>query len=309
MTDPVNEIIPRAIPDNIQPIIEFFTETLNELVNFGSHIMKWDLEPPVKDEDAVAPIMMFRHYLDVIDSISLLIKQGSGDTAKILLRAGFETSLGMEYLLEKDSINKAMAFLVSDILIQIKTLKKLNPITKEGAELEQLLQSENNIKGLDLSAKYDLNQALANKESLLNKPSYQVAYQEYLKLKAKKISNPAWYHYFGGPSNIYGLAKHLNQVALYELLYRQWSGTVHGSQVYLGKLTSGPQKGMVEIVQLRYFKDVQEVATYAQLFSLKLFRQYVSKRLPEKEKELNKWYVENRGRFQMMTDKSYIKVI
>ncbi len=309
MTPPVNEIIPRTYPDNIKPIMDFFTETIIELVNFGSHIMKWDLVPPTKDEDAAAPIMMLRHYLDVIDSISILIQQGSGDTAKILLRAGFETLLGMEYLLEKDSVNRSIAFLVSDILMQIKTLKKLNPVTKEGGELEQLLQSENNIKGFDLNNKYNLDQALANKESLLNKPPYQAAHQEYLKLKAKKISNPAWYHYFGGPANIYGLAIYLNQISLYEILYRQWSGTVHGSQIYLGKLTSGPQKGMVEIVQLRYFKDVQEVATYVQIFSLKLFRLYISKRLPSKEKELNKWYMKNRERFQTMTAKSYIKVV
>lgn len=137
MTIPVKEVIPREIPQNVQPIVDRFAEALEEIVNFGSHILVWDTHPKTAGEENVPPTMLFRHYLDIIDSISILVKQGSGDTPKILIRAALEVTLYVEYLFEKDTFDRCMAFIVADTINQIKTVKKLHPQTEEGKELHK----------------------------------------------------------------------------------------------------------------------------------------------------------------------------
>lgn len=291
-------------------MITFFKEIIEELVNFGSHILKWDLEPKsvVQGDESIAPVMMFRHFLDILDSISLLTAAGSADTAKIQLRAAFETALGLEYLFEKNTRNRAMAYVTMDILNQIKTLKSLDPSGIEGKKLEAILQAETSITATDMAKKFDFKTLIAEKESVLQLPQYKAAYQGYLELKQKKVNHPAWYQYYNGPRNILGLASHLKKQALYELLYRKWSGAVHGSDVYLGKIANGADPDKVEIVQLRYFKDIQEVVNYTQLFTLTVFRLYVKSRIPKRDDEFRHWYQTNRDRFMKLNEKQLIIV-
>src|ERR1035437_3777337 len=137
MTAPIKEVIPRELEENISPIVDKFTAVIEETVNFGSHILIWDIHPITPGEENVPPTMLYRHFLDIIDSISILVKQGTGDTPKILIRAALEVKLYLEYLFEKDTIDRSMAFIVADTLNQIKVVKKLHRETMEGKDLRK----------------------------------------------------------------------------------------------------------------------------------------------------------------------------
>lgn len=267
MTDPVKEVIPRDIPENIISTLDLFADTLEEFVNFGSHILAWDDNPITKGEENIAPTMLFRHFLDLIDSISVLARKSCGDTSKLLIRGALEAMLGIEYLFEKNTFDRALAFLVIDTINQIKTLKKLNSKTKEGKELNKIIEDESIIMGgFKLNPELDLDDEIVRKESVLSQPKFQNAMNEYNQLKSKKEKNPKWYRLFDGPKNIEELAMRLKRRSIYELLYRKWSGPVHGSDIFLGRLVPNEEKG-VDIVQLRYVRDLQEVIRFSMIKS------------------------------------------
>jgi len=140
MTTPVREIIPREIEENIKPTLGWFSEILDEVVNFGSNIMAWDMHPKTDGEENLPPTMLFRHFLDIIDSISLLVRQGTGDTPKILARAALEVTFYLEYLFEKNTFDRSMAFLTEDTIRLIKTVKRIHPGYPEGAALKNYIK-------------------------------------------------------------------------------------------------------------------------------------------------------------------------
>lgn len=309
MTVPIKEVIPREIEENIIPIINWFADLLDETVNFGSHILTWDIHPKTSGEENVPPTMLFRHYLDILDSISILVRQGTGDTPKILLRAAFEVMLYIEYLFEKDTYDRSMAFIIADTLNQMRVAKKLDPKTEGGKDLYKTFKEENLLTNLNITDTSELDDFLASKERLLNMPQFTKAYKEFQRIKKQREGTPKWYRYFNGPKNIEGLAKYLNQKTMYEILYRKWSGAVHGSDIYLGKISSTEEEGRVDIVQIRFIKDLQEVASYSLTLSLKVFRLFILNRIPNKQNELTKWYLTMKDPLMKITSKQYIKVV
>lgn len=308
MTIPIKELIPREVPENVKPIINWFADSIEEVVNFGSNILFWDDHPKSNGEENVPPTMLFRHFLDVIDSISILVRQATGDPPKILARAAMEVMLYLEYLFEKDTYNRSMAFLVADFIKLIKTVKSLNPTTAEGKAVYKVFREESLLSKLNNIDTTELDDFVKSKESLLTMPQFAGAYNEYERLRLKGEKNIKWHRFYDGPSTIEGLAKHLKEWSLYQIMYRKWSGSVHGSDIYLGKVMSTEDEGRVDIVQLRFIKDVQEVVGYVLIMSFKVFRLFIENRVPQKKDEYIAWYLEQREVLKKINSKQYIQV-
>lgn len=306
MTKPVEEIVPREVPENIRPLLNQFAQILEEAVNFGSNVMDWDKYPKIDGDHNVPPTMLLRHFLDLIDSISILTYKGSGDTMKLQARAALEIVLYMEYLFEKDTINRSMAFLVEDSIRLIKATKKLIPNNEAGKAQHKKFEAEGVLAGI--RSMKDFSEAenfIQSKERLLAMPQYKKAHDEYKRLIRKGERNPKWYRYFNGPKNIEELAAYLKQGTLYDLIYRQWSGSVHGSDIYLGRLSSNSE-GIIHITQIRFIKDVQEVVTWALMLSIKMFKAYIEGRIPEKKSLLQEWYKEQSSVLNKLQAKKWI---
>lgn len=286
---PADNVVPRSIENsNTKAILDKLANGLEEFINFGSWILKWDTEKMHGGDENIPITMSFRHFIELTDSISILVRHSSIDPCKLLLRGALETYFGLEYLFEKDTDDRCMAFITWHFNQKIKTYKKLDPTTEQGRHFQKTLD-DHFTGSLLLKNNPNIPLAIQNWESLLQKPKYQKAQNEIQRLKSLKEKNPAWYRLFDGPKNIEALAKHLKMSDWYEILYRHWSGPTHGTDIISGKLFSGG-KGTVEIPQIRYIKDVQEVVQWTCSLSIKTFQTYINYRLPEKEDEYIKWY-------------------
>jgi hypothetical protein len=300
MFPPVKEIIPREVPHEIKDILDFFSTALEETVNFGSNIMVWDANPKTKGEENLPPTMLLRHFLDLLDSISILVREGSGDTAKILARAALEVTLYIEYLFEKDTLNRSMAFLVEDTMRQIKLAKKFNSDTVEGKNLFKTFNAENFLKDVKLDNTL-LENFIKDKQEMLQLPQFKIANKEFTRLNRSGEGNAKWYRYFDGPKTIESLASYLKQKSLYEIVYRKWSGSVHGTDIYVGKMSTTPEEERIDIFQIRFFKDVKEVVSYALIMGFKVFSDYIFHRVPEKKLEYSRWYPYMRDKHQKVS--------
>src|SRR5690349_8409285 len=99
MTLPVLEILPRDKrgPAEIE-LLSKFSILIDEFINFGTHVLKWELETAKGGDENIPISMMFRHLLELGDSISILVKNSSIDPCKLQLRGILEALLGLEYI-------------------------------------------------------------------------------------------------------------------------------------------------------------------------------------------------------------------
>jgi hypothetical protein len=198
-TQAVPEILQRGIRDDhpeLASILDRFADLLDEVVNFGTHLFSWCNYAVKGKTDEIAPLMLsLRHALELLDAVSILIRQSSIEPCKVLLRALLEVILGVKYMLQADTDRRALSFMVWNIHHRYKVLEKLDKNLPQGSEFARKT-------GLDLPNDPDLlgrRQALA---SVLNKPLFREAEAEYQRIRAAGKKNPSWYSFFGGPSSI-----------------------------------------------------------------------------------------------------------
>ena len=99
MSEPVKELLQREDIQPISLILDEYSKAIEEIVNFGSQILAWDLDALDGNEHDITASMMFRQYLELIDSISILIRRSSTDACKAILRNALEISTiaGVQY--------------------------------------------------------------------------------------------------------------------------------------------------------------------------------------------------------------------
>ncbi|MEX2231413.1 MAG: DUF5677 domain-containing protein [Cyclobacteriaceae bacterium] len=304
--EPFDQFIPRQIEDKeLEKILNAFSWGLEAIVDFGSNLVKWDVDTARGHEDNLPITLSLRHFLDLIDGASILIKKSSVDPAKLLLRGALETYFAIEYLFEKDTEQRCMAFLVWHAHKKLKSYKRLDNSTQQGKQLEQSIKKDELLTDFSLPTIPGLSDAISNLESLLRLPLYQQAEAEYQRLVNQGEKNPTWYRLFGGPSKIEELAQRLNLSAFYEVLYREWSGPTHGTDIVQGKIFAN-SSNTVDFVQIRYAKDAQSAVSWGMTLSLRTFQTFIKNRLPDKLDEYKNWYKTIKPLYQRVTSKEQI---
>lgn len=300
---PIEEIIPRT--SEAQEILNKFSQGIDEVVDFGSNVLKWDIEASRGGDENIPITLLFRHFLELIDSVSILVKQSSIDPCKLILRGALESYFGLEYIFEKDSIDRSMAFLVCHAHKKLKVYRNLNHGSKESEAFLKEIANDKSFNTLDLSRISNIKAAIQNSESMLLLPSYQKAEAEYKRLQSLKFKNPPWYQLFDGPKNIKGLANHLKLNGLYEILYRYWSGSTHSTDIIDGKIAKSTSGG-VDIIQIRFIKDAQSVTSYAMTFSFRMFELFINNRVPGRHEEYKNWYKQMKNFYLQVASKNQI---
>lgn len=305
-TEPIKGVIPRELEPGIAELLDNFSKGIEETVNFGSHILNWDAKITRGGDENFPPALLFRHFLELLDSVSILVRNSSIDPCKLVLRGALEVYFSLEYIFEKDTEDRSMAFLVWHNHKNIKRHKSFDPNEEQGKQMQSSFNKDKLISGINLKSDPKLQLHINKLERLLKTPKYQKGEAEYQRLKNGGEKNPPWYRLFNGPKNVEELAARLKLAGLYEMFYRYWSGPTHGTDVIQGKAFDNPLGG-TNIIQIRYAKDAQAITSQSMILLLKVFRLYIKNRIPEKEKDYASWYISSsRDFFQKVCSKEQL---
>jgi hypothetical protein len=279
-------------PDNPELLktVGRFADLIQETVNFGTHILEWGLGS-ASGGDETAPIALsVRHILELLDSVSINIRNSSVDPCKLLLRGALESLFGVVYILEADTTRRSMAFMATYANQRLKTYRKFDLTSEQGKEYRSLLKKDRLAGDMIISIPPTLvKTAVANLESLLKKPEYKEANAEYHKQKKAGSGNPYWYSLYDGPKNIEKLADHLKLSAMYHILYRQWSSASHGTDIIQGKI-SARSEGQAAVLQFRLPTDAQVLTSIAVTLGLELFQTVIKHYVPDRMDDYRAWY-------------------
>ena len=204
----------------------------------GTHILDHLLRNPPGDSAHLAPLMLYRHSLELGDSIGTLLRYGSATTASILVRSLFETSLGLEFILQDDTAHedRASCFQAFYQIGRWKNFIRYDPATKEGQELHQILDNDPKLCGVPFPRR-NLSEERSIVEKVLNSPRYKSHWDKY----QTSIPKPKhWYTLSNSDiTHLRALAKAVGREGEYVLLYRLLSGSAHASDVFSGVLEHG----------------------------------------------------------------------
>ena len=312
MTKSINEILPREINSGIAELLINFSDLIDEVINYGTHILKWLVNVSRGGDEQIPLTMFFREMLEKADSISILIRNSSVDPSKGIVRSLFELHLYISYLTEKYFNDRSMAFLVWHTKNKIQTNRVFQKGNQEFKNLQKQIENDNSISDSNLLQNLPSSKKiLKNLNTLLKRPEYQKALKEYEKTKTK-IKNPSWYSLFNGPRNIQQLSIHLKMTVLYEIIYRSWSSSVHNTDIINGKIVRSQKsendedKVAADIIQLRLPKDAQTVSAYTLVLLIKTFNVIIDSKIVGKKLEYEKWYLTIREHLFKVTSKDQL---
>jgi len=268
-----------------------WADGIRETVNFGTHVLYWCWGKAPSSRD-LPVILSLRHALDMLDAISILLKEGAADACKLQLRSLLEVFFGVRYILQADTAKRGMAFMVWHVNGRLRYYRKLDSKRESGKQLRQALKRDHWLKSVELPDIPEAEQLIGNLEELLKEPDYAKAEAEYKRTRQKASGRPLpWYALYGGPHTVEGLAKVVGAEGVYEILYRDWSGVVHATSIIQGKISPGGEPGVAALHQIRHPRDAQTVLAYALPVGVDLIRATIEHYCPERLSDFRGWYV------------------
>lgn len=207
-----------------------------------------------------------RNLIERIDGVSVLARSGSAQNGYPLLRTAFETLLGLQYMLERDTINRALAYQVRHAHRSIAFATQLDPTTPEGRELRASVANEEFRHVLtDTDAEAD--KEIAHWAPMLNSADFQAVEDAWqTSTKGKRTKLVEWYSLFGGPTKFKALAEHLNQKVAWNILYTMWSDVTHGTDAF-NHVGKAREPGAVNLRPARNPEGIEKVCGFAVLFA------------------------------------------
>ena len=192
--------------------------------------------------------MLYRHALELGDAIGTLLRFGSSTAASILVRSLFETSLGLEFILEKNTFHedRASCYQAFYQIERFKNFTRYDPGTKEGAELHRILDADKKLNAA-VFPREDLTKERKAVLDILNTTRYKPYWDRY---KVAKSKPKQWYSLCSKGSELRSLARIIGRESEYVLLYRMLSESAHASDVLSGVLRPKDER-TVEVHTLR----------------------------------------------------------
>lgn len=281
MTKAIKEFIPRNTDPKLQEILNNFSFHIDELVNFGSNIIKWETERvKIVDEDLPA-VLFLRNFIEQIDAISVLVNSSSIEPCKTLLRTALENFFYLEYLFAKDTYERSMSFLLWNNINNNNYILRLNGKSDEYKKLLERFSKDEHLNGNTPTILPNADTLLEIGEKILLMPKYLPFKKEY---ERKKIKN--WFSLFNGPKNIKELAESLGHHAMYDIFFRNFSASAHGTDIIQGKLIfNGTEE--LGILQIRDTKNAQDVTINCSNFCMMVYKTFINNRHPERMEEYN----------------------
>lgn len=279
----------KIMSDDVKGILNRSGDSFDKLVEFGLKLIDWDFncEGVEKQDGYLVPIFFLRNFVENIDAMSILIRQGASDPCKSLLRTVLENYFSLEYLLENPH-ERSMAFHVWNTYHNYKLYEKLDGNSESAKQLMAILKKDKLLNQSTPLVYEKVEELKANSKQILALDLYKKFAEEYERTKIK-VKNPYWYSLYNGPTSVESLATHLKLTALYEV-YRGLSNNVHGNDIIQGKI-SKLSDGRLGILQLRFPKEADTMTQYAHNLCIGVFQKYVSARVPEKQDELKQWFL------------------
>ena len=267
-TKPLDYVLDRDVAKvQAKPLIDVASQGLQEVVNYATNAYeRCRTSKKGSKEEAFPVIALYLHMIQMTDSVEVLISNCCGPPADLLIRSSFEAKLSIEYILEKKSDRRAVAWLVKRQIDQIEYYERYLPYHPKGKEFRAAYESDYLSKTSEIPSVPEANKVIDKLKGELNQPPYKDIYREFINLKGNSKRAPEWYSIHNGPRNLKGLSQYLHYGVVYEMLYSSWSKTTHAADA--SHLTLPMEDGTSILGPVRHPLSLVDIGTTALSFLL-----------------------------------------
>jgi hypothetical protein len=269
-----------------------FADAIEKTVFYGTRIFCSCVDSTEeREDDVLPPVMLFRHFLELADSIPHLIRVGIVDPCVVVQRAMLETLLAFEYMLQADTKRRCFAYLVCELHRRLEVVDSWDPNTDAGKQALRAIKGDKYTVDVPLPALQEVSPRRDSLRAQLQSPRYQEAETEYQRLKAMTKRRPKWFALFDGPHSIEDLAARVGSSGLYEVFYRLWSGVAHSTHIVEGRVTNA--QGHPAILALRQPINAQRTASMSLSMAIRLYTVALDYFCPTTKREFQDWYIQH----------------
>lgn len=256
-------------PSIEQKNLDYYADILDNIVNTGLNIIHYDNAS--KDFIDNAPRkMLLRHFLELIDATSILIKKASVLPAHHTLRNALEGFLLLKFLLFNDSREKSKAYIVANMM--------------DYKDITYRLKQNGRKNFSDTGIDKTVDDMIEYYEATMNSAEYHKIYEQ---LKQVKGQQKNWYKIFS-VNTIKDIAKEIDEAVWYDRVYSSLSARTHGGDTIAGNMTNTVD-GEAYIKNIRQTGQAQTVTSIATTIAIHCYDYYIQKNVPQFLTEYNMW--------------------
>jgi hypothetical protein len=251
MNEPFEKVLKREITEpKVKAVLDRAAAVLERVVNYGTQLV------PVIDQSGrgyhdLSIITLLLHAIESLDAASILLRAGSAEPCKPVLRSMMEAVFGLDYILQDDTARRGLSYQVQHAHDRIDWYLKADGTTEQGKQFRAELKKDGTLDEWDfMQSSFDTTSEIANLQRMLTRVEFAPVEAEWQRLRAKNKRRPAWHSLFDGPAGIQQLARHVGKAGWYEILYRDFSGETHAADA-LSSL-HGSTDGKMAYQPLRY---------------------------------------------------------
>jgi hypothetical protein len=282
---------PEYTKNQLAPVLKIVIPVLEETLLHGLMLFdRYANRGEAGNDDDLVILFIFRHLLELFDSVKIQIAECSAAPAALQLRAMFEALLALEYLTEDKAKTgeRAIAYRFKVQRHRKQFYLSQDPNTVEGKELRAFIAHSPYAAELKTPDLKDLTDRLREIDKILETKEYVDTAKAYKKAE-KKIRYPCWYSLHGGPTSTMKLAHYLKHADWYQLLYSEWSDRSHAGDVIDRILTHNADGAAARA--LRDSREFNSTVDFAMVFAFDAMCALIRYYRPSDEVEHSGWYL------------------
>jgi len=279
---------PQRVTADIKQHLLPWTDLIRDITNYGSNLIPRCFGSSGRSlKDAVVIGILLRQLVSMLDSVAILLSNGAVHAAHLQLRALFEASVYIDWILEGDSEKKAVYYYVHNLRRKRLWANRSQPGSPESKELIDMM----NEAGVQISdqAREAASNQLQEIARVLSQPALSQASDDFDNHRKGKRYDPAWYAPLG-QRNLGTMARAVGKRALYTFLYSGASEVMHTSN-YEHHLRMG--KGEVTFQSIRSVEGFENVFRYSLNIALMTFRRILAEYRNDELPAFSRKYSEN----------------
>jgi hypothetical protein len=262
----------RAI-ESAEPLAKAACPLLREVVNHASWVFRrCDAASDAHgaENEDLAAFTLYRHLIELTDGIEVLFASSCVDAAVPAIRAAFEASLSLDFMLRDDYTRRALAWTCSYLHGRISVHERLDSRTKAGEQFDETFKKEMGGAGLRV---YDADPSISALQNVLARDQFREINAEYLKLRKQLNRAPDWFRLVG-VKNRRALARIVGRESEYLSFYAEWSGFSHATDA-ASYITAGQREREVAFLGVRSPGDMPHRAFFVVYWLLSATRQMI----------------------------------
>jgi hypothetical protein len=254
-----------AIKEHLRP----WTGLVNDITSYGTNLIPRCFNSSGRKlEDVMLLAVLLRQVVAMIDGVDILLSNGAVHAANLQMRALFEASVYIDWILLGDSEKKAVYYYVHNLRRRRQWAMLAQPGTKQSQDFTEML----NKVGMPIgdNVRDSAQSRIKDIDRILSQPTFAAVSADFEKRREKKAFDPAWYVPLGERS-LRTMSKKVDKAALYVFLYGGASEVMHASSYEhhvkfgLGEVTFEPIRSVEGFGNVFHFTLAVTISTFRRI--------------------------------------------